>query len=116
MGCRVATREDLIYLARLGSHWVKKGERGNDIAGRFFGENAKEATMEDLKGCVFLPAAGYCSDSGRLINQYSNAYYWSSTQANTYYAYYLYYSSGGLNMYADYKYLGLQVRCARDIK
>jgi uncharacterized protein (TIGR02145 family) len=39
------------------------------------------------------------------------AYYWSSTETNSSYAYYLLYSSGHLGVYNVDKHLGLQVRC-----
>jgi hypothetical protein len=114
-GIRVATRDDLRYLARLGSHWVEAGEKGNTIAGRFFGERAQEATMDDLKGCVFFPALGYCSYDS-LYGQGSQADYWSSTvySGGTNSAYYLYYRSGALGLYDLNKRYGFPARLVKN--
>lgn len=116
-GYRVTTREDLIYLAGLGSYWVKKEEKGNDIAGRFFGKKANKATIDNLNGCVFFPAAGKCSNSGTLNYQGGYAYYWSSTHFNTNYAYVLLFYSGGVYPGTNLltKNLGATVRCVRNI-
>jgi hypothetical protein len=57
--------------------WRAKDEVGNKIAGMFIGENAKEATISDLKGCVFFPAAGYRKDAanGALTDLGVKGYY-----------------------------------------
>jgi hypothetical protein len=55
---------------------------------------------------------GYALGSSiRDVSSY--AYYWSSTEFNTYYAYYLYYYSGNLSVTHDGKYDGCQVRCVK---
>jgi uncharacterized protein (TIGR02145 family) len=41
------------------------------------------------------------------------AYYWSSTESGTNNAYVLYYNSGNLNVNADNKFNGFQVRCVK---
>jgi hypothetical protein len=114
-GIRVTTRDDLKYLASLGSHWVKAGEKGNTIAGRFFGERAQEATMDDLKGCVFFPALGYCF-RGTLHAQGSFAGYWSSTYFSNYHAYYLYFFSSNTSPGTDWnrKNFGFPVRLVKN--
>jgi hypothetical protein len=114
-GIRIATRYDLRYLSSLGSHWVKAGEKGNTIAGRFFGKRAKEATMDDLKGCVFFSALGYCFGC-TLYYHGSQACYWSSTYNNTSYADYLFFTSGGTSPYIDIddKSYGCSVRLVKN--
>jgi uncharacterized protein (TIGR02145 family) len=51
--------------------------------------------------------------NGSLYNQGSYANYWSSTQYNSYYAYFLYYLSDNLDVDYTNKYLGMQVRCVK---
>jgi hypothetical protein len=89
---RISTRDDLKYLGSLGSHWVEAGERGNEIAGRFFGEHCKEATITDLKGCVFFPACGIYN--GALLGKYGSlGLYWSSTSHDDCYGYHMYFDN-----------------------
>ena len=52
---------------------------------------------------VFLPAAGFCDDGG-VYGQGDYGRYWSSTPDDSYYAYDLYFNSGG--QYVDYDYRG----------
>jgi hypothetical protein len=51
---------------------------------------------------------------GSSMSNTSFAYYWSSTQNGTNYAYYLFYFSGDLFVSSNaYKYFGFQVRCVK---
>ena len=61
---------------------------------------------------IFLPAAGYMSDSGDLDDAGSNGYYWSSLLSTDYprYAYSVYFNSVGVRLDDDYRSLGLSVR------
>ena len=52
---------------------------------------------------VFLPAAGFCNNGG-VYGQGDYGRYWSSTPDGSYYAYSLYFNSGG--QYVDYDYRG----------
>ena len=62
-----------------------------------------------------LHAAGYLGSSdGSLIFRGSNGIYWSSTQNNVTNGWYLYFDSGGRNMYNDSKAFGFPTRCVRD--
>ena len=75
----------------------------NGVNGRVFvGPNGKS---------IFLPAAGYRYDSS-LYYAGSYGLYWSSSlgSSNTYYAWNLYFNSGGCSMYYDYRYYGRSVR------
>jgi hypothetical protein len=54
---------------------------------------------------------GYCTSSGSLYYQGSYAYYWSSTEDDSNFAYSLDYYSGSLYVYYNNKYYGFQVRC-----
>jgi hypothetical protein len=62
-------------------------------------------------GSIFLPAAGRRHDSG-LDNAGSRGFYWSSAQypSYTYYAYRLYFGSGGTNTHYYGRYYGFTVR------
>jgi hypothetical protein len=57
--------------------WRAANEAGNKIAGMFIGENAEEATIADLKGTAFFPAAGYLDarSSGALTDYGVKGYY-----------------------------------------
>ena len=58
---------------------------------------------------VFLPAAGFC-DHGDVFDQGFSGYYWSSTPLGSYYAFYLYFTSGYQVVYNDYRFYGFSVR------
>ncbi len=62
-----------------------------------------------------LPA-GYRDDNGDFRYEGSHAYFWSSTEDGSYYAYYvsLYYDDVNAYLYSYYKYYGYSVRCLRD--
>jgi hypothetical protein len=72
------------YLAdfdEITTQWREADEVGNKIAGMFIGDNAEEATITDLKGTVFLPAAGYrAAADGTLKDHGVKGYYlgWST--------------------------------------
>ena len=78
-------------------------------------------TQNDVKGykvtsksngnSIFLPAAGY-RDVGSRDYVGSFGYYWSSTLVtdNPNDAYYLYFNSGNVDWYINYRYFGLSVR------
>jgi uncharacterized protein (TIGR02145 family) len=121
-GFRVPTKKDIDYIATLRSHWVEKGEKGNVVAGRFFGITGRfwGKTATDLKKCLFLPALGLYAEDTTLYDYGSCAYYWSSTYSGTHndFAFILYLddyrvSSGITNnsFYACYP-----VRCVRDVR
>jgi len=60
---------------------------------------------------IFLPAAGYRSDSNILRSSYSGGYYWSSSVWIHDYANNMYFGfSDGVHCAADYRYRGLSVR------
>ena len=64
---------------------------------------------------IFLPAAGYCYGTSRnRVGEYGN--YWSSTpyEGNDYYAYYLFFSSGGHRVDWSGRYSGRTVRPVSD--
>jgi hypothetical protein len=57
--------------------WRAANEVGNKVAGLFVGENAEEATIADLKGTTFFPAAGYrdATNNGALTEYGEKGYY-----------------------------------------
>ncbi|MCR5029074.1 MAG: fibrobacter succinogenes major paralogous domain-containing protein [Fibrobacter sp.] len=72
-------------------------------------------TNEDTFGFSALPA-GYRGDSGNYYYEGNYAYFWSSTESSSYYAYYvyLYYLNDSAHLYNYYKYDGHSVRCVKD--
>ena len=72
---------------------------------------AEWAQMESA-GAVFLPAAGARIWGTSLFNAGSEGRYWSSTYYNSYFAYYLFFSSGSVYPKFDYfgRYGGYSVR------
>ena len=76
---------------------------------------AEQWSKLESSGAVFLPAAGYRGGSGVVSVQY-NGNYWSATENNSYYAYYLYFNSGEAYMLDINRYGGLSVRLIKDLQ
>jgi len=77
-GWRVPSDADFESLISSGYTWVNANEKGNPMAGGFFGENSSTATFDDLQGCVFLPAHGKRNkDTGDLEYAGERGYYHS---------------------------------------
>ncbi|WP_295040828.1 fibrobacter succinogenes major paralogous domain-containing protein [uncultured Fibrobacter sp.] len=72
-------------------------------------------TNEDSFGFSALPA-GYRNSIGNYYGEGNYAYFWSSTEYGSNYAYYMYLYYGSDYAYLDYysKYYGLSVRCVKD--
>ena len=75
------------------------------------GVNGYRVTSKSNGNSIFLPAAGY-RDVGSRDYVGSFGYYWSSTLVtdNPNDAYYLYFNSGNVDWYINYRYFGLSVR------
>ena len=60
--------------------------------------------------------AGDRDYNGRYLSEGGNAYFWSSTEYNSFNAYYmyLYYDYDGADLYGSVKYYGFSVRCLKD--
>jgi len=91
---------------------------GSDIAGKVLKSQSdwySNGNGTDTFGFSALPA-GYRSRSGEFIHEGSFAYFWSSTEYNSYHAYriYLGYGSDDPNLDYNYKYIGYSVRCVKD--
>ena len=102
-GWRVPTDVQLQCLINSGSTWTTQ----NGVNGRLFGTAPNQ---------IFLPAAGYRSSSdGPHYEAGLGGNYWSSTDYNSYYAYYLYFYSGNAFL-SDYytKTHGFSVRCVAE--
>jgi uncharacterized protein (TIGR02145 family) len=128
-GWRLPTRLEFeaLFLAcnRGGINWADAGEKGNMVAGKFYGINHNAACSlaegGSMDGCIFLPAVGSRDfNTGALSETGSNGRYWSSVQFNatsarTTYAYY--WSFGKISNTPDANYIktmGFPVRCVRD--
>ena len=101
-GYRVPTDTEIQSLIAAGSQWTTQ----NGVAGRVFGSGDNS---------LFLPAAGYRNSSdGSLYDAGSYGYYWSSTQNNSSYAYYLDFNSSDAGRSNSYRYYGFSVRCVAE--
>jgi uncharacterized protein (TIGR02145 family) len=103
-GWRVPTTEEQQSLLNSGSSWTTQ----SGVTGGVFGT---------APNTIFLPAAGYRSSyDGSLDNDAGTiGYYWSSTQYDSGYAWYLYFVDGGYTVYNDgYRRRGFSVRCVQD--
>jgi uncharacterized protein (TIGR02145 family) len=69
----------------------------------------------EAAGAVFLPASGYRNGSNVYYMQY-NGGYWSATESNSDYAYYLDFDSDGAHMRSDYRGSGQSVRLVKDLQ
>ncbi|MDR2424348.1 MAG: BACON domain-containing protein [Prevotellaceae bacterium] len=76
-GFRVPTVEEFTRLFNSYNVVWRDGNSGfgNAIGGIFVGANCINASISDLKGCMFLPAAGYIDESGTLQNKGVAGYY-----------------------------------------
>jgi len=114
-GWRLPTQAELQALHDAGSTWANANStKGNNVAGRFYGVNHATCTINNLNGCIFLPAVGY-RYSNSLSSQGSGGYYWSSEQYGSSYGYYLNFDSSGSNpSSSNYsKTYGMNVRCVQ---
>ena len=68
----------------------------------------------EAAGAVFLPAAGGRVGTNVRGVQYDGGY-WSATERNSYYAYYLYFNSGVADMDYYSRYIGRSVRLVKDL-
>ena len=76
--------------------------------------SADQWSKLESAGAVFVPAAGYRYGSDVDYVQY-RGYYWSATEYDSYYAYYLIFYSDEARMYGSYRYYGLSVRLVKDL-
>ncbi|MDR1225482.1 MAG: hypothetical protein LBK47_01105 [Prevotellaceae bacterium] len=123
-GWRLPTREEYVELDGLGGDltgnkggkWVAASEKGNAVAGRFYGKNFATCSLpNDMVGCVFFPVMGYRTfTDGALNNQNLRGYGWSSTQASALVSYSLNFSGESSAPDANYtKSSGIPVRCVQ---
>ena len=75
---------------------------------------AEQWSKLESAGAVFLPAAGYRFGSYVLDVQYHGSY-WSATEINSNFAYYLHFFSGEAYMSSNYRRFGLSVRLVKDL-
>ncbi len=89
-------------------------EWGVDYYAAYQTFTAAEWSKMEVAGAVFLPAAGYRDGSDVDFVQY-NGCYWSATECNSYYAYYLYFRSDEACMGNDFRNDGQSVRLVKDL-
>ena len=75
---------------------------------------AEQWVKLEAAGAIFLPAAGSRIGSNVYDVQYDGNY-WSATELNSGYAYFLYFYSGGADMSPSNRYRGLSVRLVKDL-
>ena len=75
---------------------------------------AAEWSKIEAAGAVFLPSAGY-RDGSSVDNVQSTGDYWSATEDNSNFAYYLNFYSGAANMYSTNRGCGNSVRLVKDL-
>lgn len=104
---RMPTDEEWTAL-RTNCTWTWTSNYNNTgIAGRIVKSNVSGYTDKS----IFLPAAG-CRYDTVLYGAGSDGYYWSSSLYTDYpgYAWHVYFYSGNVRRYYDYRYYGLSVR------
>jgi hypothetical protein len=68
-GWEMPTDTQLGILATVGSTWAAANEKGNAVAGRFFGPGHATATITNPGSSIFIPAAGRRdSQTGALVD------------------------------------------------
>jgi len=86
-GWRLPTQVEFTALHNSGTTWVNSGQRGSNIAGRFYGSNhatSGSCTLPSpMSNCVFFPASGARNHiTGTIDERDISGYGWSSTQSN----------------------------------
>ena len=99
VGWRIPTKEEIESLVHSGSKWMKNG--------RLFGSD---------NNTLFLPAAGFRFDSGRLDKAGEYGYYWSSMshKSTEPSAYLLFFDSDDAYSSNDYSSAAYCVRCVAE--
>ena len=119
-GWRLPTNVECTALVNTGSTWAEANTRGNVVAGRFFGVNNASCTLpNNMYGCLFIPAVGFRDiNSGPLVSQGIDGYYWSSTEySSNIYGYNLRFNNASaiLNNYSR-KTNGFSIRCVQSVQ
>ena len=115
-GWRLPTRNEFQALHSAGSTWaVANSDRGNAVAGRFYGANSASCTLPSaMVGCIFLAASGYRYTNGILDSQGIYGLHWTSTQYSASDSYRMgFESAASSNPTTGSKALGLPIRCVR---
>jgi uncharacterized protein (TIGR02145 family) len=106
-GFRLPTRqeqESLLDESKVTNEWTTV----NGVAGMKF-------TDKKTGNSIFCPAAGYRDDNAGTLNtagEYGT--YWSSTENDSYSAYFLYFDSSYADMDEEYREDGFSVRCVTE--
>ena len=89
-------------------------EMGVDYYATYQTFTAEQWSKLEAAGAVFLPASGHHSGSDVGTVQ-GRGYYWSTTEYDRYFAYYLFVHSRKAGMDGDDRYFGLSVRLVKDL-
>ena len=108
-GWRLPTQAEFQKMVDAGYTWrAANSGYGNTENGTFFGTNSGSCTIAN-GNCIFLPARGR---NGNGDTSYGN--YWSSTQGNSDYYYFLNFSSGNSNVgYYNSNFNNFSVLCVQ---
>ena len=119
-GWRIPTYAEFYALfngsAPTGGTWAIANERGNAVAGRFYGPNHAVCTMSSMAGCIFLPAGGSrSSGNGQLNQQGSTGWYWynGQLQGGTNGVYMTFSNTSNSTDDVMYKETGTPIRCVQ---
>ena len=123
--CGVAQVNGVNGLVFLPDNWVcpegvtfKSGfhsEWGIDYYAQYQAFTIEQWSKLESAGAVFLPAAGGRGGTG-VYDVQGNGSYWSATEYNSYYAYFLFFYSDGASMNYYIRYYGLSVRLVKDLQ
>ena len=116
IGWRLPTLSEMQALNNTGSVWTAANDKGNAVAGRFYGPSYNSCSLlTSMEGCIFLPASGYrFRVDGTLGNRNTYLYIWTSTQASSTEGYHLNANSGSSNPTLNIgKAYGFPIRCVR---
>ena len=127
-GWRLPTVEEILALHNLtgnvngrSGYWAASGERGNAVAGRFYGVTSERGQAAggctlpgNMVGCIFLSASGRRNPAtGGYGSHDVTGYYWSSTQADATNGRRLEFNSGGSYNGGIEKSYGFTIRCVQ---
>jgi uncharacterized protein (TIGR02145 family) len=119
VGWRLPTKQDFQNLISgsnpVGGTWITNQARGlpSGVSGKLYGYNTTLCTMDDMVGCIFLPAAGYRNGSGNLVS--GDGRYWGMNEVSRTMGAYLQFTNSTTLIDGYPKQYAFTARCVMDV-
>lgn len=117
-GWRIPSRDDMSKLGSTpNSVWSTYSSARGTVYGYYWGTKDETTAKNNKDSYVFIPAAGFRSDSGSIGNTDDRGSYWSSSSSTSNTAYYLLFDKSGVRSgnSQSARYLGRSLRCVANL-